>query len=374
MVFAGGGTGGHVYPGLSVAAALRRVMPDAALLYIGRAGGPEERIVAGAGLRFHGIAAAGLRGKSPVAAAAAALKLTRGVWQSWRMLGRARPDAVFATGGYASAPVGVAARLRRVPLVVYLPDVHPGWAVRALSRIAARVATATEHALQHLPAGKTEVTGYPLRDAFSGLTRPQARLRLGLPETLPVGVPVLLVTGGSTGSRDLNAAVARHLPQFLALGYLIHISGPQSEAELRGLIDKLPPHLRGRYHLHGYLDDMPAAMVAADLGVMRAGASTLGELPVTGLPAVLVPGPFSDQQLNAAYLAEQGAATVLGNDDLDRLLPEVQAILTNPERLTAMRRAMSRLARPGAAERLARLVLEVAGRDLTPPPAGSEEV
>ncbi len=359
LVFTGGGTGGHVYPGLSVAEALRSLRPDAELLYIGRAGGAEERIVPAAGLEFAGVPAAGLRGKSPVSMLRGVWLLLRGAVRAYRLLGEFRPRAVFATGGYASVPVAAAAFARRMPVLVFLPDIQPGWAVRFLMRFATRMATTSDAALAYLPRKKTQVTGYPIRDAFRSITRTAARDRLGLGD-VPPNRPVLLVTGGSSGSRDINRAVARHLPQFLRLCELIHVSGPPFEPELRQLAGRLPPELQARYHLHGYLDDMPAAMAAADLAVTRAGASALGELPATGLPAVLVPGPFSDQQRNARYLAELGAAVLLPNDEVEDVYGVVQGILTAPARLATMRRAMTALARPDAAVSLATLLLETA--------------
>ncbi len=357
VVFTGGGTGGHVYPGLSVLEALRcQVGAPLAVWYIGRRGGAEERIVPAAGVPFYAVPAAGVRGKPAVAAARALLAIAAGVTQAWRILGRVRPQAVFATGGYASVPVAVAAYLRRIPLLLFLPDVHPGWAVRFLAHFATRIATSTDQALAALPRARTVVTGYPVRAAFFAVDRPGARARLDLPPA----EPVVLVAGGSSGARDLNRAVARHLPQFLRMAHLVHISGPPFEAELRRLAERLPAPLRARYHLFGYLEDMPTAMAAADVAVLRAGASTLGELPASGLPAVLVPGPFSDQERNARYLAERGAAVVVDNAMVDHILTAVHDLLRAPERLAAMRRAMTALARPTAAADLARLLLEVA--------------
>jgi UDP-N-acetylglucosamine--N-acetylmuramyl-(pentapeptide) pyrophosphoryl-undecaprenol N-acetylglucosamine transferase len=356
VVFAGGGTGGHVYPGLSVAEALQREVEGVEILYIGRTGGAEERIVRQAGLAFQGVRAAAIRGKSPIATARGLAALAAGMAQAWQALGRFRPRAVFATGGYASVPVAVAARLHRIPLVVYLPDVHPGWAVRFLSRFATRIGTTSERALEHLPRAKTVVTGYPVRQGFAAIGRQEARNRLGLPPR----VAGVLVLGGSSGSRDLNRAVARHLPQFVQMGEVIHSCGPAYEHELRRLAEHLPEDRRRRYHLFAYLDDVPAAMAASDVAVTRAGASTLGELPAAALPAVLVPGPFSDQERNARFLEECGAAVVVPNDRLDDLLPTVREILSSPDRLVAMRRAMHDLARPTAAADLAKLVLEVA--------------
>lgn len=356
FVFTGGGTGGHVYPGLSVAEALRADAPEMQAVYIGRSDGPEARLAPAAGLRFHGVPAAGVRGKSPLGTVRGVLRLTTGVAAASRLLGRLRPDAVFATGGYASVPVALAARARGIPVVVYLPDVYPGWAVRLLARIATRVGTTSEAALPHLPAGKSVVTGYPVRAEFFTLDRPTARGRLHLPPR----VPVLLVSGGSSGSRDLNAAVAHHLPQFSRLAHVVHLCGQSHVEEFLKLRGRMKEELHDRYRPVAYLDDMPAALHAADLAVMRAGASTLGELPATGVPAVLVPGPFSDQARNAHFLEQRGAAMTLANDELDTLFPTVRDLLTRPDRLTAMRGAMRSLARPEAAAELARLVLEVA--------------
>jgi UDP-N-acetylglucosamine--N-acetylmuramyl-(pentapeptide) pyrophosphoryl-undecaprenol N-acetylglucosamine transferase len=251
----------------------------------------------------------------------------------------------------------LAARLLRRPLVVFLPDVYPGWAVRLAARLATRVATSTEAALEFLPAEKTSVTGYPVRRAFFETNRLTGKERLGLTGRQPV----LLVTGGSSGAVRLNAAFARHLPQFTTLAHVLHLTGLLDHERMAALREKLTPEQQARYHVHAYLDDMPAAMASADLAICRAGASTLGELPAAGLPAVLVPLELSDQARNARYLESQGAAVVLrGEDAPARLYATVDSILKDPARLTAMRRAMTALARPDAARDLARLVLEVA--------------
>jgi UDP-N-acetylglucosamine--N-acetylmuramyl-(pentapeptide) pyrophosphoryl-undecaprenol N-acetylglucosamine transferase len=279
------------------------------------------------------------------------------VLDAWRALGCFRPRAVFATGGYASVPVAAAAWLRRIPVLVYLPDVHPGWAVRLIERFSTRIATTSEAALRYLPRKKTVVTGYPVRPDFHAVRREAARERMGVPPK----VACILVLGGSSGSRDLNRGLARHLPQFTQLGEVVHSSGPAFAPELRRLAERLPEPNRSRYHLHPYLDDVPAAMAAADICITRAGASVLGELPAASLPAVLVPGPFSDQERNARFLESRGAAVVVPNDRInEKLLPVVHSLLTSPERLIAMRKGMSDLARPDAAARLAKLLLEVA--------------
>lgn len=357
MVLSGGGTGGHVYPALAVGEALRQAGAHE-LLYIGVRGRMDETIVADAGLPFEAVRAGPLRVKSPLRALRSLLDLALGTAQAWRLLGRFRPDAVFATGGYASVPVGIAARLRRRPLVVYLPDVRPGWAVRLLSRLATRVATTAERSLDELPAGKGVVVGYPVRDSFWVATREGARQRLGL----PLDAKVLLVSGASQGAHRLNGAVMEQIESLLDAANVLHLTGRADEAEVRARQGGLPEALRERYHVFGYLDDMAGAMAAADLAVMRAGASTLGELPAACLPAVLVPGVYEgwDQSPNARYLEEQGAGVMLEQTQLARLSDVVRELLADETKLRAMGEAMRRLAKPDAARRIAELLTEVA--------------
>ena len=262
MVFAGGGTGGHVYPSLSVARALESEMRTRGealdLLYVGVRGRVDETIVPAEGIAFRAIAAGPLRVSSPLAFAGNLLKLARGIAQSLGIVRSFRPDAVFATGGYASVPVGVAARILRRPLVVYLPDVTPGWAVRLLSRLATRMATTSERALAHLPAAKTAVVGYPVRGDFWSLDRAAARTKLGLPSD----ATVLLVTAGSLGARKINEAVITALPQLLERCVLLHVTGPADEAWALDQRARLSPAQQDRYQVRGYTAEMPAAMIA----------------------------------------------------------------------------------------------------------------
>ncbi|HEX5479117.1 MAG TPA: UDP-N-acetylglucosamine--N-acetylmuramyl-(pentapeptide) pyrophosphoryl-undecaprenol N-acetylglucosamine transferase, partial [Dehalococcoidia bacterium] len=185
VLFAGGGTGGHVYPSLAVARALEDQLrargEPIEMLYVGIRGRVDEQIVPREGIPFRAIAAGQLRVGSPLAFVRGIVRLARGVVQSLSIVRSFRPDAVFATGGYASVPVGVAARVLRRPLVVYLPDVTPGWAVRLLSRLATRMTTTSEAAVPHLPAGRTSVVGYPVRAQFWSYDRASARRALGLP-------------------------------------------------------------------------------------------------------------------------------------------------------------------------------------------------
>ncbi len=361
LVLSGGGTGGHVYPALAVAQALRRELPSGEtldILYVG-SGGQESDIVKHAGFQMKHVSAAPIRGRMPWEMAANGGKIALGVTQARAVLGDFRPHVVLSTGGYSSFPVAMAAHSRAVPLAVYLPDLNPGWAVRAIARLAQRVAVTAIESLRRLPSGKTIVTGYPVREEFWTATRAQGRERLGL----GAEEKVLFVTGASSGAHSINQAITSDLTGLLQLCEVIHLCGRADEQRLLEIRDGLPNELRSRYHLHGYMhDEVPWAMAAADLAVCRSGASVLGELPALGLPGVLVPYPYAGahQRANARYLEKAGAALVLEDDQLDTLLPIVGELLHDDARLRSMREASRRLARPNAAARIGRILLDLA--------------
>lgn len=363
LALSGGGTGGHVYPALSIAQALERELGASGrleVLYVGSAAGAEAELVERAGFPFHAISSAPVRGRMPWEMVAAATRIGIGVAQARKLLSDWAPHVVLSTGGYASFPVALAARSRNVPLAVYLPDLYPGWAVRAIARLAQRVAVTAIESLRRLPSGKTSVTGYPVRHEFWQASRAGGRERLGLdPEE-----KVLYVTGASQGAHSINKAIAADLPGLLELCEVVHLSGRADEPWLQEVREGLPDKLRRRYHLHAYLhDETPWAMAAADLAVCRAGASVMGELPAVGLPAVLVPYPYAGghQRLNARYMEKQGAAIVLDDNDLHGLLPLVGQLLHDEERLRSMREALKRMARPDAATRIARILIDLTG-------------
>jgi UDP-N-acetylglucosamine--N-acetylmuramyl-(pentapeptide) pyrophosphoryl-undecaprenol N-acetylglucosamine transferase len=358
---------------LAVASALPK---NSAVLYVTSAGGMENNILRRAGPQVPttAIKAAALRGRAPWTMLRNMVLLAQGAAQARQVLADFGPEAVLVTGGYVSVPVGIAARQKRVPLAVFLPDVVPGLAVRFLARLAGRVATTTPDSARYLPRGKMVVTGYPVRPALAALDREQARrhLRLSPKDT------VILVYGGSRGARSINRAIGAGLADFLELATLLHICGQEGDdIELRHQAEQLPARLRARYQLYPYLhDEMPAALQAADLAICRAGASTLGELPAAGLPAILVPYPYVHQEENADYLVRSGAAVKVldtrlrtrdGTPDPTALLAAVQQVLADPARRASMATAAQRIACPDAAAAIGGVL-----RSLVHHPAGSE--
>jgi UDP-N-acetylglucosamine--N-acetylmuramyl-(pentapeptide) pyrophosphoryl-undecaprenol N-acetylglucosamine transferase len=338
--------------------ALKEMEPEVEVLYLGTTQGAEKKLVEEQGLSFQAISAGRIRERGPVELARNVAALGKGVVESTKALRSFDPDAVFATGGFASVPVGVAARIVRKPLVVFLPDVAPGWAVRLEARLARRLATSSEAALEHLPRSKTKVTGYPVRPAYWSLDRLAARKQLDLP---PDG-NVVLISGASTGSVALNQHIIDHAPRLLERAMLLHLTGAAEEARVREAAARLDPDQQARWRIHGFLADMPAAMHAADLAVMRSGASVLGELPAATLPAVLVPYPHAGghQRLNAQFLAGRGCAVTLPEEGLAGLCGLVEDLLGDGTNLEAMRASLERLQKPRAAAELADLVRQVA--------------
>lgn len=359
LALTGGGTGGHIFPALAVLEAVRTASSTPVeVCFFGPENRGERPLVESAGVRFESVPSAGLRGRGPIGLARSAWSLLSGVVTAIRKLRRFKPDVVFSTGGYGSFPGSLAARLLRRPLVVYLPDVHPGWAVKAERLLATRMTTTTAAALEFLPARKTVVTGYPIRETFFTLTRDGARAQLGIaPDER-----VVVIAGASQGARAINNAVFHGLPALCRTATVVHVTGEAGLAAAIDVREALPADLRDRYQPSPFRSDLPALMLAADVGVFRAGASVLGEIPAAALPSILIPGTFAGghQRNNARWLADNGAAVILEEEGIEAVVARVGELLDDDARRETMRVAARGLARPDAAAAIAAVVMEVA--------------
>ena len=331
------------------------------LLYLGSENGLERALVQRSGLDFSGLSVSGgVRGMG-LAAIGNVASLVQGFLQSLGVIRRFRPGAILATGGYVCAPVVLAGWFLRVPALVYLPDVEPGWAVRFLAPFARRVAVTVPEATRFFNSKKTVVTGYPVRAELVSADRQAGREFFGVGSD----EKVILVAGGSRGAQHINQLIAEALPELLQDASIIHVCGQSHLADAGARFAVLPPDLKARYKLYSYLHEMPLALVAADLAISRAGASVLGEYPVAGLPSILIPyaGGHRDQVRNAAYLAQNGAAVVLQDQEIstEMLASTVKTLLRDPARLPAMAQAARALARPDAAGDLARELTHLSG-------------
>ena len=412
VLISGGGTGGHVYPALAVAEKLlasanpavaqaatsaeapapQVVRPSAVpeadalpaarrpsadgqavgheLLWVGSVDGMEESLVTRAGIAFHGIRSGQLRGMHPLRAATNVARIMAGVGQALRTLDRFRPEVCFVTGGYVCVPVVLACRLRGVPVAIFLPDVTPGAAIRLLSRMAQRVAVTVEEAALYFgglaPEGKAVVTGYPVRPELEQASADKTAARRALAAALQRPAladdrPLLLVWGGSQGARSINRATWAALDELSPLAQILHVVGDRDWSLYEAEHAATAATAAGRYHAVPYLHEaMSLALTGADLTVARAGASSLGELPIASLPAILVPLPYGDQWRNAEVLARRGAAVVIEDGVLEQRLAEtVGTLLRDRDRMGAMAAAATSLARPQAAQEIAELLLKL---------------
>ena len=366
-----------MYPSLAIAGALDRVA-NARVMYVGSPDGMEGDLVRReSAVPFRAIDAAAVRGRSPLALMHNIMRLLRGVIQAMLLLRRERPAAVFGTGGYVCVPLFVAAWILGVPRAIYLPDVVPGLAVRLLSRIATVTLGSVADAASYLHLTAVEshswngqrsqlaVAGYPVRTSIM----PDAGVTVRQKLNVDHDTPLVLVYGGSRGARSINRAVSTLLPTLLTKAHVLHVCGREGdEDELLRHKQDLPHALQARYHLYPYLAadgviTMTAALAAADLTICRSGASVIGELPAAQLPAVLVPYPYVHQDENADYLVRHGAALKVSDDYLaDELWPAVLHLISDTPARTKMQSAMAVLARPHAAEEMARLLLRISRR------------
>lgn len=363
VLICAGGTGGGIYPGLAAAAELRRLGLDVDdLRWVGTRGEMEESLVPRAGLKLELITGGAIAGVPLHLKAVNGVKLAWGVLKAAALIRRFGPEVIFMTGGYVAVPTAAAARLLGVPVVIYLPDVEPGAAIKFALGSAAKVACTTEGSQPYVPAGKMTVTGYPVRPEI----RAAARLSKADALTefdLDAQRPTLFVFGGSRGASSINQALMAALPVLLDRYQVIHIAGTTTWKEVEAHAATLPEELRRHYRPFPYLhEEMGAAFRAADLVVARAGASMLGECPAFGLPAILVPYPYAwrYQKVNADFLSERGAAKQILDERLqDELLPMIVNLLDDEELLAQMGAAAKLLDMPDAAVNLAKLVMAV---------------
>ncbi len=297
-------------------------------------------------------------------AALSIVKLLVGTLQAILIVLKFRPQALLLTGGWVGWPVAFAGWLLRVPSLIYLPDIEPGLAIKALRPFVTRVATTTPESAPYFRAGQMVVTGYPVRASMLTATRDAGVAHF----KLDVTKPTLLVFGGSRGARSINSAVIEIAPELLAAGIqIVHVTGTLDWETIlaQGAEVCRDADLCDDYHIYPYLhEDMALAMASADLAVCRSGASTLGELPLFGLASILVPYPYAwrYQKVNADYLVERGAAVLLRDEMMaDELLPTLQNLFTDPARLAAMRASASALAEPNGADNVARALFSLAG-------------
>jgi UDP-N-acetylglucosamine--N-acetylmuramyl-(pentapeptide) pyrophosphoryl-undecaprenol N-acetylglucosamine transferase len=357
VIFAGGGTGGHLFPGIAVAEALRELRPDCVISFVGSRGRIESRIVPKYGYPFDAVWISGLQRAFSLRTVLLPLKLLVSLVQSWGILRRRRPDIVVGTGGYASGPLlYVAARSGRRTLI-HEQNEYPGITTRKLAPLVDEVHVTFPSSGRRLGSARRLVeSGNPVRLSLRRSDRGDARAFFGLHPSRTT----LFVFGGSLGARSINRALRPLVPRLVREEYqLVWQTGTADFEELKSL----GALYREQVIVRQFIDEMDLAYSAADLVLCRAGATSLAELTALGIPSLLVPYPHAaadHQYRNAVALAETGAALVLRDEELGRLERELFALLDDSAALLRMGAAAEAAGRPRAAFDIAEAVIRLA--------------
>jgi UDP-N-acetylglucosamine--N-acetylmuramyl-(pentapeptide) pyrophosphoryl-undecaprenol N-acetylglucosamine transferase len=366
VIIAGGGTGGHIYPGITIAKTLQRRIPKAEVVFVGTKRGLEVDVVPKEGFELLLIDVAGFRRKVSLDTITTFCRAFKGIFQARAILRRFRPDAVVGTGGYVSGPVVLAAWLLGIPTLIHEQNALPGYTTRILSRIANVVAITYPESAKYFPKNaETRLTGNPVRRSIFEAKRDEGLAAFGLdPRHLTV-----LVFGGSQGARAINRVMVEILPDLMSSKdiQVIYQTGKLdydrvTEELEAGCAQALGTH---RLTVKDYIYRMDHAMACSDLVVGRAGAISIAEITGRGLPSILIPLPSSaegHQEKNAKALEAAGAALVIREKDLSpkSLLDAISQIIDDGKLRGDMAKQSQRLGRPGASDDLVDIVVSLA--------------
>ncbi|WP_042332676.1 undecaprenyldiphospho-muramoylpentapeptide beta-N-acetylglucosaminyltransferase [Desulfosporosinus orientis] len=365
VMITGGGTGGHIYPALAIAKGLLARESNTEILYVGIEDGMEARLVPEAGIEFKGISGKGLPRKLSLETIKVIGKSFKALWETKNILRKFHPDLVVGTGGYVSGPVVLTASLFNIPTLLHEQNALPGITNRILARFVNRVMVTFPESIAHFGVkNKMELVGLPVRREIGQISREAGARHFGLrPERM-----TLLVTGGSRGARTLNQGMVTVLEKLLQRPEIqvIWATGSLTYAEtIEELKRRGVSWQQSQWRVLEYLKDMPEALACADLYIGRAGAASLAELMVAGIPSILIPYPFAaenHQEYNAQALVKAGAAQLVLDSECDgeRLWKEIDHLISQPGLLEKMGAAAFSLAQPKALHKIVDLCLATA--------------
>lgn len=369
ILIAGGGTGGHLYPGIALARELQRRDPSAQVSFVGTAAGIEARVVPREGFDLDLIRVAGLKGKSRAARLRGFLLLPTAAADAWSVISKRRPDVVVGVGGFASGPVLALAAARGYPTMLLEQNALPGLTNRLLARVVRAAAVNFEDALSYFPRTGF-LAGNPVRPEFFPAQNEEANDHTNQPFDVAQGKPHdaarVLIFGGSQGAHAINVAMVEAASRLAATGLQLAITHQTGERDL-DLVRTAYIRAGLAARVEAFIFEIDGAMKAADLVICRAGATTLAELTASGRPAILVPLPTATddhQRKNAEVLARAGAGLVIEERELagERLAGAIAALVADPARRRQMSAAARALARPDAAARIADRVEQLGRR------------
>lgn len=365
IIMSGGGTGGHIYPAITIIKAIQKEVKSCEVLFIGTAQGLEADVIPKEGFAFKMIEVRGFERKLSVKNVQTIIKTLGSVWQSKRIIEEFKPDIVIGTGGYVCGPVLLAASLMGIPTMIQEQNVIPGITNKILSRFVKKIAVGYKDAIKNFSKQeKVFVSGNPIRSEVLSATREEGITALGLD---PMKRTVL-ISGGSGGARSINQAMVRVHQAFAGRKdiQLLHVTGKN---EYNSIVENLKQASidttqAGNIIIKPYLYNMPQALAVADIAVFRAGAIGLAELTARGIPAIVIPYPYAaenHQEFNAKVMENEGAAVVIRDAELtgDRLLGVINELITTPQKLADMANASKKMGCPEAAGSIAKMALSM---------------
>ena len=364
IIVSGGGTGGHIYPALTLIRTIQKKMKDVEVLYVGTKRGLEADIIPKEGLPFATVDIRGFERRLSLRNLKTLCKAFYGVHQAHRIVQNFKPDIVIGTGGYVCGPVLLAASLQHIPTLIQEQNVIPGITNKILSRFVSKIAVGCEGAMGHFPADKAVFTGNPIRPEVLSASRAEGFSRFGLDP----GKKTVLISGGSRGARSINTAFVDVHRRFAGSQdvQFLHVTG---KGEYESVLEKVKEAgidltRTENILIEPYLYDMPQAMAIADLVVFRAGATGLAEITAKGIPAILVPYPYAaenHQEYNARAMEKAGAAVMVKNKDISgtRLIAILDELLGDEKKLVSMANCSREIGKPKAAEDIAEIILSL---------------
>ncbi len=361
-LFAGGGTGGHLFPAIAIAQEMTAQDPRCRIEFIGTRYGIEYRMQDTLGYPLNTIAIRGLSRKLSLSLLAFPFRLIISIFQSLRLCARFKPDVVIGTGGYVAGPAIIAAAIKGIPRVLQEQNSFPGLVTRKMATRTNMIFTAYKKAEEYLPSGVTcKRLGNPIRRSVISGDRAEAIRKLGLENDRKT----ILILGGSQGASRINQAVLKSLPHLDDKMQLIWQCGKRDYKDVAARLNKKEFVIS----LFPFSNEMQAVYAAADLAIARAGALTIAELTACGIPSILIPYPYATvdhQTHNAAEVLAAGAAEVVRDADLDGIeILKMAVDIMRSDRLETMRKAARSLGRPEAAADIAREILHLAGYERT---------
>lgn len=365
VIISGGGTGGHIYPAITILKEIVKFDSSCEMLFVGTKNGLEADIIPKEGFNFTTIDVRGFERRLSFQNIATVIKTAGSVWKCRNIVREFKPDIVIGTGGYVCGPILLAASLLGIPTMIQEQNVIPGITNKILARFVSKIAIGYADAAKYFGGtDKVVFTGNPIRSEVLSVSREQGVSALGLDPSKRT----ILISGGSRGARSINRAMLEVHKRYAGHKeiQLLHITGSNEYNDIVGSLQQsgIDFTIVGNISIKPYLYNMPDALAAADLAVFRAGAIGLAELTAKGIPSILVPYPYAaenHQEFNAMVMKRHGAAEVIRDAELNgtRLFEMIESLVNNPEKLAAMAQASKNLGRPEAAKTIAQIAINI---------------